>query len=128
MKSRVLIESAGNFDRYGAQGITICERWLGDDGYTNFLADMGRKPSPEHSLDRWPNPLGNYEPSNCRWATKKEQAQNRKTNHLLTIGDKTQCLIEWIRESGLKEATVYGRIRRGWPIERLFQPLQQTPN
>lgn len=124
MKSRVGILSAGNYDRYGGSGIIIeDERWY---DYKNFLVDMGRKPTPEHSLDRYPNKFGNYGPNNCRWATPKEQSQNTKTNHLLTIDGKTQCLIEWIRQSGVSETTVYGRIRRGWPIERLFEPKQST--
>ena len=57
-------------------GITVCPRW--QESFENFLADMGRKPTPKHSLDRWPNNAGNYEPGNCRWATSKEQIHNRR--------------------------------------------------
>ena len=68
-----------NYRLYGERGITVCDRWLGSKGFANFLTDMGEKPSPQHSLDRKDND-GNYEPSNCRWATKREQAYNKRNN------------------------------------------------
>ena len=68
---------------YGARGITICKRW---DKYTNFLEDIGRKSTPKHSLDRIDN-NGNYEPSNCRWATMKEQANNTRVTRKIDFGD-----------------------------------------
>lgn len=74
MKSRCYYPKSNRYYRYGARGITVCRRWL--DSFANFLADMGPKPSPRHSIDRINND-GNYEPTNCRWATTAEQRRNR---------------------------------------------------
>jgi hypothetical protein len=61
---------------YIEHGVSVCERWR--SSFAAFLADVGRAPSPEHTIDRWPNPAGNYEPGNVRWATMLEQRHNRR--------------------------------------------------
>jgi hypothetical protein len=73
--------NARDYALYGARGVRVCERWR---VFENFLADMGPKPTPQHSLDRYPNRNGNYELGNCRWATNDEQAQNRRSTKLTT--------------------------------------------
>lgn len=63
---------------YGAMGVAMCPEWLAS--FKAFLADMGLKPSPSHTIDRYPDPYGNYEPGNCRWATRYEQRHNQRAS------------------------------------------------
>lgn len=76
MNQRCYNANATKYDSYGGRGVCVCERWR--TSFANFLADMGTKPSPSHSIDRYPNNDGNYEPMNCRWATAVEQRANRR--------------------------------------------------
>jgi len=99
---------------YGGRGIKVCERWL---KFENFYKDMGPRPSPKHSIDRVNND-GDYEPSNCRWATKIEQDTNRRTNRNVTYKGRTQCITFWARELGIHPMTLMYRLDRGWTAER----------
>lgn len=96
---------------YGGRGIRVCQRWV--DNFTDFLADIGSRPSPKHTLDRI-DPNGDYEPSNCRWATQFEQQNNRvNTRYVVYRGDR-MSLANAIRISGtsVKMETVWRRIHR----------------
>lgn len=102
---------------YHARGITVCERWRHD--FAAFLADMGPRPSPAHSIDRIDS-NGNYEPSNCRWALPVVQANNTSRNVKLTHGGETLSVGQWADRLGLKRSTVYARAAKGWPVERVL--------
>lgn len=99
---------------YAGRGISVCERWRGS--YEAFLSDVGRRPSDLHSLDRWPNNDGNYEPGNVRWATRNEQARNRRNNRFIECDGHRKTLAEWAEITGLKNTTIRARIRAGWSI------------
>ena len=104
------------FHRYGGRGITVCERWLGPQGAANFLADMGEKPSPRHTIERINND-GPYSPENCRWATMAEQSENRATTRLIAVGEALMSQAAWDRTLGNGLNIVGDRIRRGWSAE-----------
>lgn len=109
--------------RYGGRGITVCDRWM---LFENFVSDMGDRPSPKHSLDRIDND-GNYEPSNCRWATATEQARNSTAARLVTFNGKTASLAEWSEITGLYYLVILKRLNRGWSVKRaLFTPVDRT--
>lgn len=105
---------------YGGRGIKVCPEW---DKFPAFLRDMGHPP-PGHTLDRKENDQG-YNPTNCRWATRKEQARNRRSSVFLTAFGKRQTLAGWAEEYRLRMPTLWKRLRDGWPLERaLVTPLQ----
>lgn len=116
MISRCHNPQDSSFSRYGDRGIEVCTQWR--ESFTTFLADMGNRPSRKHSLDRYPNQNGNYEPANVRWATSTEQGRNKRTNHLLTHNGETLSVAEWAEKLGLKRWTIHNRLKYGWSVER----------
>jgi hypothetical protein len=114
MMRRCNTPTTGNYQIYGGRGIRVCERWT---VFEDFLADMGRKPSPAHSIDRI-DVNGNYEPNNCRWATSTEQARNRRSNRLVILDGREMCMVEACEIRGIPANTVDLRMTRGWSFER----------
>ncbi len=115
MMSRCNYEKNIRWPNYGGRGIKICWRW---HIFRNFLADMGERPSREHSIDRIDN-NGDYEPGNCRWATRKEQCRNRKSNRIIEFQGQRLTLAEWSERTGIKSFTIAARIDNfGWSVEK----------
>ena len=117
IRSRCYNSKSHNYGRYGARGVTVCERWL--NGFKNFKEDMFPSYKKGLSIERIDNTKG-YSPENCRWATSKEQTRNRRSNISLTYNGKTQCVMDWVNELGLHYYTVYQRLKREMPIERIL--------
>lgn len=111
-----------DFASYGGRGIKVCARWRSSFGA--FLADIGTRPSPQHSIDREDND-GNYEPDNVSWATKRQQGENRRTTTAYTHRGKTQSLKQWSRDLGIPIATLWSRIESGWPIGKALETPRQ---
>lgn len=97
------------YNIYGAKGITVCEAWR--NSFMEFLNDMGKRPSAEHSIDRV-DPAGNYCKDNCRWATDKEQCRNRTNSIHVTYNNETKALSEWAEVVGIQYKVLYQRIHR----------------
>ena len=125
-----MIQRATNPNRpgckdYSGRGIRVCDRWRGS--FVLFLEDMGKCPDGIE-LDRFPDKNGNYEPSNCRWATDHQQTRNMRRNRLITFRGKTQCVTDWADEVGLSVTCIRLRLNKGWDVERaLTTPSKGKP-
>ena len=121
MRSRCLNSRHRAYPSYGGRGITICQRWL--DSFEAFREDMGEHPD-NMSLDRIDN-NGNYNPSNCRWASRSEQQRNTRNNHMITYNGITKCLPDWADKTGICSSTIRSRLRiLGWTVaDALTTPL-----
>jgi hypothetical protein len=113
MLQRCLNQKAVMYPLYGGRGIRVCKRWM---AFENFLADMGKPPSPQHTLDRINN-NGDYAPENCRWATMKEQTRNRRKTPMVTWRGKTQSVTAWEEELGFPRYFLGSRLHFGWTMD-----------
>lgn len=121
MKARCKYPYMYGSEHYVGKGVKVCKRW---EQFENFLSDMGPKPTPKHSIDRIDNSKG-YDPSNCRWATAKEQANNTSQNRLLTYEGVTLNVGQWSERVGVKANTLIYSLRRGWTVERTLGQRQE---
>lgn len=116
MRDRCNNPNHAEYGAYGGRGISVCKEWENDvvafykwataNGYSDGL-----------TIDRIDNDKG-YSPSNCRWVTRKEQANNRRSNHTIVFGGVSNNIRQWAKITGIKEATIRMRIERGWSPER----------
>ena len=114
MKARCISPVATDYSQYGGRGITVCERWM---QFPAFLEDMGLRPDGT-SIDRIDNSKGYYK-ENCRWAIRKQQQRNMRSNRMVTFRGETLCIAEWAERLGMSHATLYCRIvKHGWDLER----------
>lgn len=102
------------FEYYGGRGIKVCDRW---ESFENFLEDMGERPNGK-TLDRYPDKDGDYCPPNCRWATRKEQANNRRSNRWLAFNGKKMTVSQWADELKMNPLTLRNRLNNCWSVEK----------
>jgi hypothetical protein len=115
IKARCVARDRRTRRNYLDRGITVCQRWA--ESFETFLADMGPRPTPQHTIERRNGSLG-YQPDNCCWATRLEQAHNMRTNRHLTHDGKTMTITEWARSLGTDCGTLSYRLRAGWSVEQ----------
>ena len=119
MRSRCQRPNDKEYARYGGRGITVCKRW---QTFENFYADMGDPPDGA-TLDRRDNSKG-YCKDNCRWATRQQQANNRRGNLMIAFDGRTMTLAQWARNTGINSTTIRARLNRGWTVkDSLTKPV-----
>lgn len=115
MKRRCDNPNAANYHLYGGRGITYCKRWK---DFSKFYKDLGERPSNTHSLEREDND-GDYEPNNCRWATRLEQASNKRNNRYIEHNGEVHTLSEWARIANISTRTLFARLNvQNWDFEK----------
>lgn len=119
VKQRCLNPNNPRWLDYGGAGVGIDPQWL---QFENFVADMGERPQGK-TLDRYPDPRGDYTKSNCRWATPIEQQNNTVSNKLVTYAGQTQTLANWARELSINKSTLAKRLSRGWSVAQALEQI-----
>lgn len=126
MQTRCFNEKDKLYPLWGGRGITVCEEWLGKNGFINFYTwAMENGYSEALTIDLVDND-GNYEPSNCRWVDRYTQANNKRNNVFLTYKGQTKTCAQWARELGLCVGTVNNRLHKGWSVEECLFGRKET--
>lgn len=120
MKNRCCNINDQCYENYGRRGISVCDRWK--DSFENFYKDMGDRPKGM-TIDRINND-GNYEHGNCKWATQREQGNNRRTNVFLTYNNLKLTVAQWARKLDMPHTTILRRIKHGWDIGKILLPFR----
>lgn len=124
MRQRCENPKDDHYHNYGGRGIAVCDRW---QSFEMFLSDMGNRPTSKHSLDRFPDNDGNYEPGNCRWAAAKEQQNNKRSNRSLKHEGETMTIAQWAERLDINPKIISLRLRMGWDIGRALTVSRQKP-
>jgi hypothetical protein len=126
MKERCNNPNSTGYSYYGGRGIKVCDRWA--ESPEAFVKDMGARPSPRHSIDRI-DCNGDYGPDNCRWATARQQSDNRRNTRFLEIDGECAPLGQWSDRSGIDVETIRRRLDRlGWSAkEAVYKPKMPYP-
>ena len=121
MRERCNNPKSRDFESYGGRGIKVCKRWDRIGGFVSFLADMGKRPSSKHSIDRINND-GDYKPSNCRWVDRYTQKNNCRNTVFVTWKGKTQTLRDWSLETGVPLVRLKRRYYDKTPLDQMMNP------
>ncbi len=120
MVSRCYRKSINGYENYGGRGIRVCDEWLGEDGFKNFMSwSFANGYNEELTIDRLDS-NGHYEPNNCKWSTRKEQANNTRATIFLEYGGEKHSLTEWSERTGIRKGTLYTRMRKGWSVGKIL--------
>ena len=120
MKDRCYNNKFRYYPYYGGRGIKVCDRWLGEHGFINFIKDMGPKPTPKHSIDRI-DVNGNYEPNNCRWATNYEQKRNTTRNIWIEYKGEKLVANDWSKKLGISFWRIQYHFRKGRSLSEIIE-------
>jgi len=118
MQTRCRNPNQPNYKHYGGRGVTMCQEWDHFEPFREWALSHGY--ADHLSIDRYPHNNGNYEPGNCRWATREEQNRNKRTNHMITWLGEAKCIADWAEDPRfpVSAKTIVSRLKRGWDEQR----------